>query len=129
MSEPVIYVDRSEIRDGKLEEVKTGIKELAEFIERNEPQLVSYAAYVDDDGRHMTVIHVHADVASLERHMNIGGPLFRAFAELVNLATIDVYSAVGPEVMSLLEQKAALLGGATVHTHPFQAGFIRDISD
>jgi quinol monooxygenase YgiN len=129
MSEPVIYVDRSEIRDGKLEEVKTGIKELAEFIEHNEPQLVSYAAYVDDDGRHMTVIHVHADVASLERHMNIGGPLFRAFAELVHLATIDVYSAVGPEVMSLLEQKAALLGGATVRTHSFQAGFIRDISD
>ena len=47
MSEPVIYVDRSEIRDGKLEEVKTGIKELAEFIEHNEPQLVSYAAYVE----------------------------------------------------------------------------------
>ena len=129
MSEPVIYVDRSEIRAGKLEAVKTGIKELADFIEHNEPQLVSYAAYVDEDSRHMTVIHVHTDVASLELHMNIGGPLFRAFAELVNLSTIDIYGAVGPEVMSQLEQKAALLGGATVRTHPFQAGFIRAISD
>jgi hypothetical protein len=129
MSEPVIYVDRSEIRDGKLEEVKTRIKELAEFIEHNEPQLVSYAVYVDEDGRHMTVIHIHTDVVSLELHMKIAGPLFRDFAELVHLSTIDVYGAVGPEVMSRLEQKAALLGGATVRIHPFHGGFIRNIAD
>jgi quinol monooxygenase YgiN len=129
MSEPVIYVDRSEIRDGKLEEVKTRIKELTAFIESNEPQLVSYAAYVDEDGRHMTVTHVHTDAASLEFHMKVAGPLFRDFAELVQLLTIDVYGAVGPELMSRLAQKAELLGRASVRTHPFHVGFVRDISD
>jgi quinol monooxygenase YgiN len=128
VSEPVIYVDRSQIRDGNLEEVKTRIKDLTEFVERNEPQLVSYAVYVDEDGGHMTVIHVHTDVASLELHMNIAGPLFDDFAGLVQLSTIDVFGAVGSQVMSRLEQKAALLGGATVRTHPFHLGFIRDIS-
>ncbi|MBP1707590.1 MAG: hypothetical protein H6Q39_1314 [Chloroflexi bacterium] len=42
--EPIIYIDHSEIRTGKLEEVKTGIKELAEFVKNNEPRIISYEA-------------------------------------------------------------------------------------
>ena len=129
MDEPVIYIDRSEIRAGKLEEVKTRIKDLTGFIESNEPRLISYAVYVDEDGRHMTVTHVHVDVASLEFHMQVAGPLFGDFAELVQLLTIDVYGAVGPELMSQLRQKAEVLGGASVRTHEFHVGFVRSISD
>jgi quinol monooxygenase YgiN len=128
MSEPVIYIDRSEIRAGKLEEVRARIKDLTGFIERNEPQLISYAVFVDDDGRHMTVIHVHTDVASLEIHMKVAGPLFGDFAELVQLLTIDVYGALGPELMSQLRQKAELLGGASVRTHELHVGFVRSPS-
>lgn len=125
MSEPVIYIDRSEIREGKIEDVKTRVAELTAFIEHNEPQLISYAVFVEDDGRNMTVIHVHTDAASLETHMEVAGPLFRNFVELVQLRTIDVYGAVGPELMGRLRQKAELLGGASVASHPLHVGFVR----
>jgi hypothetical protein len=128
MSEPVIYIDRSEIRDGKLRDVEQRITGLTTFIEHSEPQLISYAAFIDDDGQHMTVTHVHADAASLELHMQVAGPLFRDFAELVQLRTIDVYGAVDPELMAQLRQKAELLGGASVTTHPFHVGFVRSPS-
>ncbi len=38
VSEPVVSVDCSEVREGKLEELKTAIKELVGFVEANEPQ-------------------------------------------------------------------------------------------
>lgn len=44
MSEPIVYVDNSEIRDGKLEELKTALNELVEFVEANEPQLIAALA-------------------------------------------------------------------------------------
>jgi hypothetical protein len=54
MSEPILYVDTSEIREGKLEELKTAMKELVEFVETNEPRLIAYNVYLNDDGNQMT---------------------------------------------------------------------------
>jgi hypothetical protein len=41
MSQPLGYINTSEVRDGALEELRVAIRELAEFVEENEPQLVS----------------------------------------------------------------------------------------
>ena len=76
MSPPLVYVDCSEVREGALEQLRDAIRALADFIEENEPQLISYAAYFSEDGRQMTVVHVHADSASLDYHMAVAGPRF-----------------------------------------------------
>jgi len=122
---PVIYVDRSEVRAGRLEELRTAIAELADFVAANEPQIVSYAAFIDPDGRHMTVTHIHRDAASLDTHLAVAGPRFARFAELVRLLRVDLYGAPSESAIAGLRQKAELLGGATVEVHPLEAGFIR----
>jgi hypothetical protein len=71
MSNPVVYVDTSEVRDGAHKKLKDAIKDLVEFIDVNEPQLIAYNVYLSDDGSEMTVVHVHADAASLEYHMEV----------------------------------------------------------
>jgi quinol monooxygenase YgiN len=125
MTDPVVYIDRSEIREGRLEEVQTAVKELAEFVETNEPQILSYAVYLDEDGRHMNVIHVHQDSASLEYHMKVAGPRFAPFAPLIRLLSIDVYGHPPDSVVEALHNKARTLGGASVRLHPLHAGFVR----
>lgn len=125
MPEPLVYVDRSEIRAGKLEDVKAQIQQLTEFIESNEPQLISYAVYIDDERQTMTVVHVHDSPASLAFHMEIAAPRFRDFAELVSLRSIDIYGAVDGEIISQLRKKAQLLGNAKVRTQGFHVGFLR----
>ncbi|MFI9828415.1 hypothetical protein ACIHIX_12070 [Streptomyces sp. NPDC051913] len=37
--EPIHYIDRSDIREGRLAEVRAGMRDLADFIEAREPQL------------------------------------------------------------------------------------------
>jgi quinol monooxygenase YgiN len=125
VSEHIVYVDRSEVREGRLEDLKTATKELAQFVEANEPRLVSYEVYFDEGGTRMTVIHVHRDSESLEFHMNVAGPLFAPFAELVRLSSIDVYGRPGDAVVRQLQRKAEMLGGATVTVHGHHAGFAR----
>lgn len=49
MAEPIIYIDRSVVREGKAEEVREGIYRLVEFIEAREPQLISYDFHFDGD--------------------------------------------------------------------------------
>jgi quinol monooxygenase YgiN len=122
---PIVYVDRSEIREGRFEELKVAMKALVELIETNEPRLIAYNVYVTPDGTHMTVIHVHHDSDSLEFHMKVGGPEFPRFASYVNLLAIDVFGQPSAGLLEQLRQKAALLGSGTVRVHELQAGFSR----
>lgn len=123
MSQPIVYVDVSTIREGKLEELEVAMKGLAAFIEANEPQLISYGMFLDEDRKHMTVVAVHPDSASIEFHMDIGGPEFRKFAGLIDLSRIEVYGSVTEAVLGRLHEKASMLGNGTVAVHELYAGF------
>jgi hypothetical protein len=125
MSQPLVYVDTSDVRAGKLPQLKAAIKELAEFIDENEPQLVSYSVYFTEDDCRMTVIHVHTGSASLDHHMDVGGPLFRKFADLVTLSSIHIYGEPSERALGQLRDKLRLLGAGDVIVHAPHAGFLR----
>lgn len=125
MSEPIISLDTSLIRVGRLVELKSAVAELVEFVRSNEPRPIVYEVYVDNTESRMTVVQVHPDSASMEYHMTVAGPAFAGFAELVTLSTLDVYGKPSEELLELLRSKVRLLGEATVNVHDLQAGFAR----
>jgi hypothetical protein len=123
MPQPLVYLDTSRVREGSLAQLKTAIRELADFVEQNEPQLVSYATYFTEDGSEMTVVHVHTDSASLDYHMEVAGPLFRGFADLVTLTSIHLYGEPSDKALGQLRDKVRLLGSGDVIVHAPHAGF------
>jgi quinol monooxygenase YgiN len=125
MSEPLISLDTSLIRDGRLDELKEAVAELVEFVRSHEPRPIAYEVYFDEAGSRMTVVQVHPDSASMEYHMTIAGPAFAGFAELITLSTLDVYGKPSEELLELLRRKAQMLGDTTVVVHDLQAGFAR----
>ena len=125
MSEPIVYVDHSEIRDGKFVELKAAMNELAEFVETNEPQLIAYNVYFNEDQTRMTVLHIHSDLASLEFHFKVAGRLFPRFAEFIRLVAIDIYGKPSDDLVEQLNKKAETLGGGAVLVHDLHAGFAR----
>ena len=127
MSEAIVYVDTSDVREGALEGLKAGIKELVDFVDANEPRLIAYSVYFNDDGTRMTVVNVHPDSASLEYHMEVAGPVFRQFVELVTLSSIRLYGEPSEKLLKQLHEKARVLGrGAVlVEVEALHAGFDR----
>jgi quinol monooxygenase YgiN len=125
MSGLLIYVDTSDVREGAVEELRGAIKELVEFIDANEPQIVAYSVYLSDDEREMTVVHVHADAASLEYHLDVAGPAFRKLADLITLSSIRVYGEPSRRALTQLHDKARRLGRDDVAVHGLEAGFSR----
>lgn len=123
--QPIVYVDTSTIREAKLRELKHAMQHLAAFVKSHMPRLISYAFYLDEDERQMTVVAVHPDSESLAFHMAEGADEFRKFAPLIELVRIDVYGRVSDEVRERLNEKARALGQATVTLHDHQAGFAR----
>jgi hypothetical protein len=125
MAEPLIYVDVADVREGALADLEEAITELAEFIEEHEPQLLSYNAYFSDDGARMSVVHVHDDPGSLDRHLEIAGPRFERFAELVTLRSIHIYGRPSEDALRQLREKLQVLGAGDVVVYPPHAGFVR----
>jgi hypothetical protein len=123
--EPILSIDSSEIREGKLEEVKTAMKELVEFVEANEPRPIAYNVYLNDDGSQMTVAQIHPDSASMEFHMEVAGTEFSKLGGLVTLSRIDIYGKPSDKLLEQMRRKSEMLGEAPLMVHALHAGFIR----
>jgi hypothetical protein len=125
-SEPIVYIDHSDIREGAIDELRAGVRRLVEFIDAQEPRLIAYGFYIDEVARKMTVVAVHPDSASLELHMQIGGEEFRKLGHLLRLTGIECYGRPSERALDQLRQKAAALGdGGTVVSIGRFAGFTR----
>jgi quinol monooxygenase YgiN len=125
MAAPLIVVDTSEVHDGRLEELRAAVAELVEFVEANEAEPLAYNVYFDEQGTTMTVVQVHPSSESFERHMEIAGPVFRKFADLLTLSRIDFYGTPSRIALDQMRRKAELLGNAPVVVNNLQTGFTR----
>jgi hypothetical protein len=82
---PVVYIDRSDVHPNRVDELKTGIRALVAFVESHQPQMATYGFYLDEAAHRMAVVSVHPDSASLERHVEIGGPEFSKLSPFLTL--------------------------------------------
>src|SRR4029450_10340609 len=71
MSDHVIYVDRFQLREGKAEDFKRYATDMAEFVEENEPGVMSFNYYMDEDGAKGTAVFVFSDAEAADLHLDL----------------------------------------------------------
>lgn len=71
MAAPFIYISTYEVAEGRLDDAKSGLAEHAEFVEANEPRLISFNFYADDESDTVSIVQVHPDAASMDFHMRL----------------------------------------------------------
>ena len=76
MSGALINVFTYTIKPGKQEEARKRIAELVDFVETNEPRMIAFHAYLDEDGKSLSIVQVHPDSASMEFHMQVNAKHF-----------------------------------------------------
>lgn len=113
-TEPIVYIDHSDVRAGSLDELKAGVRRVVAYIEDREPQLLVYGFYIDELAGKMTVVAVHPDSASLERHLDVGGAEFRKLSHLLTLTRIECYGRPSKRALEQMRDKAQALGNGGV---------------
>jgi quinol monooxygenase YgiN len=68
---PFIFIGTHSIKEGKLEEFKQYCQEFCRFVEANEPRLLGFELYINQDGTEVSVLQIHPDVASMEFHVQV----------------------------------------------------------
>jgi hypothetical protein len=90
MTEPIVYVDRFTVSDGKLEDLTHYADEMVQAVERDHPGVSLFGYYVDEGGTSGTAVFVFADAETLDRYLDAMAPKFADGAALVSAASIEL---------------------------------------
>ena len=126
MAGPFIFIATNRLKTGKLEAERLRVPGLVDFIEANEPRLIAFNEYVNDEGTEVGVVQVHPDTDSFEFHMGVVRErAARAYEETLDATTsIEVFGAPTETILEMLRRAAG--GGVrfTVKQHHL-GGFTR----
>lgn len=90
MSDRVIYVDRFEIHDSKLEELRRYAADIAAVARERAGGVLSLHYYVDDAGERGTALIIFADAQALDRYLVVASSQFERGVELVRSTDIEL---------------------------------------
>lgn len=91
MAEPFIHVGTYTIQPGKIDEARKRIAELVDFVETNEPRMIAFNVYFDEEGSKLSVVQVHPDSASMEFHLQINAKHFTTAFDYLESQMSDQY--------------------------------------
>ena len=77
MAEPVVYVSTWRIKAGAFDDYARFYAELVRVVRDNEPRVVAFVAFANDDQTELTNVHVYPDGAALDSHMAVIGEQMR----------------------------------------------------
>jgi hypothetical protein len=105
MAQPLIFISTFTLKEGKLEDFQRYSEEFAKFIEENEPRLIHFEQYINEDGTEVTGVQIHPDMDSMAFHMQlISEHLGQAFEYLDVTKSYQVYGEPSEAFVEQLKQ-------------------------
>ena len=123
---PFIFIATNRLKPGKLEAERQRVPGLVEFIEANEPRLIAFNEYANDEGTEVAVVQVHPDADSFEFHMGVVRErASRAYDETLDATTgIQVFGTPTDAIMEMLSRSGGSGAQYTLKPHHL-GGFTR----
>ena len=123
---PFIFIGTYTIKDGKLDDFRQYLQPFFAHVEANEPRLLAFHAYINQDGTEATFVQVHPDAASMELHMQVAREhIERAYGEfLEGTRSIQVYGQPSDTVLEMTSHFVGSGGALSVKAHHI-GGFTR----
>ena len=93
-----------------------------DFVEANEPRLIAFNEYANEEGTEVAVVQIHADADSMSFHMEVVAErAAAAYAETVDATTgIQVFGTPSDAVVEMLRRQAG--AGVPMSVKPHHLG-------
>lgn len=124
MSEPIVFISRNKIREGKIGEFRKHYQESIAPIFAAKPGTLAQLAYEDEDNAEFTVIRLFPDAEALHHQIQGADERSKKTYEFIEPVSIETYGA--PNTDTLEKMKKIAGGGIQVKISPtYSGGFIR----
>jgi hypothetical protein len=110
MAEPIVFISRWRIMEGRREAVEELFAQAVGFVGSSKPRTALYAAYEDETGEELRIVHGMADPAALTDHF-VGSEQRSASIEgLIQLLGFEVYGDAPADTVEQLRSEATAAG-------------------
>jgi hypothetical protein len=122
MSEPFIFIATNRLKPGKLDDERARVPGLVDFIVANEPRMIAFNEYANEEGTEVAVVQVHPDADSMAFHMEVVAErAATAYAETVDATTgIQVFGTPSTAIVEMLRRQAG--AGVPLNVKPHHLG-------
>jgi hypothetical protein len=123
---PFIFIATNRLKPGRLTAEGERVSGLCDFIAANEPRILAFNEYANDEGTEVGVVQVHPDIDSFTFHMDVVRErASRAYAETLDATTsIQVFGTPTDAILEMLRSSAGSAVGFSVKPHHL-GGFTR----
>ena len=125
MAEPIVFISRSRILDGRRAEFARAFADAVGQIRQSKPRTAFLAAYVDEAGTAVKIIHVFPDAAAMADHFRGAEERTQSVSEMIVPTDFEVYGPAPAEAIDRLRGEAAANGGAVELVAEAIGGFLR----
>jgi len=128
MSAPFIFISTSKIKDGRLEEYRKYMVESVELVHTDEPRMIAFSTYANEDGTKATTIQVHPDTDSLMFHMQLMRERMKVGFEHLEIESMSFYGKLNDQVLGMAKQIAGSGVPVSINEDVLD-GFFRSTAD
>jgi len=124
MSEPIVFISRNKIKEGKIEEFRKHYQDSIQPIFDGKPNTLAQLGYENEEGTEFTVIRVFPNADALDQQIQGADERSKKTYEYIEPIGIEIFGAPNPSTLEKMKKIAG--SGITVNISPnYAGGFVR----
>lgn len=124
MSEPIVFISRNKIKEGRTEEFKKHYQGSIQPIFEGKPATLAQLAYQEEESAEVTVVRLFPSAEALDLQIQGADERSRKTYELIEPTGFEIYGTPNPATLEKMKKIAGL--GISVRISPnYMGGFIR----
>jgi quinol monooxygenase YgiN len=104
MSDPIVFVSHSMVREGKLEALQEFTRGMFPVLEAEKPGTVLHDGYVDEDGTQVHFVHVFPDADAMDAHMVGVADRTGKAEEFIETYGFEIYGTPSADTLAMLRR-------------------------
>jgi hypothetical protein len=125
MTQPIVFVTRSRVKEDLLEEFDTFFRERVPVISYGDPGTVALLSYLTEDGRELHIVHLFPHADAFDAHLNGAEERAKLAGHYLEGLAWEIYGAPSEEALQGLRARAVENGlDITVYPDNF-GGYLR----
>jgi len=124
MAEPIVFIARFRVKEGRLQEFRKHYLDSLPPVEAGKPGTLAQVAYENEDGSEVMVVRLFPDAEAMDAQLDGSGERSKKTYEFVEPASMEIYGR--PSDSTLATMKKMTETGVMVSVNPgYIGGFIR----
>ena len=125
MSDAIVFISHNRVLPGKLDGFRDFLAVGAPRLEAAKPRTLAFLPYLDASGERLSIIHVFADAAAFDMHIEGAEERGAAAHEFMAPLRFELYGPISDAARSMFEASAAAAGLELEVFPELPAGFLR----